>query len=192
MSPRDRLMQLSDSATNKASKVLDKPSDILDQTTRRSFLERVTLTATALAVGPVRFLIRPESAWAITCSNCPPSSSCCDQNSAFCCSLTGVGNFCPGGSSECGYWQCGTNNLYYIDCCTSTGCTCHCGNQSCAYRKSCCNPRFYSNCTGGATGPVVCRVTRQRRPDFCDFQCSTSFGPGNCDAPPACAQNPNC
>lgn len=67
------------------------------RTDRRRFLGRIALFGATLAAGPINFLVRPQSAWAI--SDCPQpdgctSGSCTDGFSAFCCSGTGV-NDCP-------------------------------------------------------------------------------------------------
>jgi hypothetical protein len=182
----DKILELSERAQEAATSLLEA------RTSRRGILRRAAVFGSALAVAPLKFLLQPESAWAITCSNCASSSKCCSANSTFCCTLTGS-NYCPSGSGECGYWHCGTNNLFYMDCCSTSSCTCHCALNQCGNRKTCCNSRFYGNCNApGATGRIVCRVTRHRRPDFCDFLCSASYGSGNCDSPPACASNPNC
>jgi hypothetical protein len=138
-------------------------------TTRRGFLTRLTLTATALAVAPVRFITRPASARAtVTCrlnstacpgvfADCPSTSStCCQDYSAFCCTITG-NNECPTGTIIGGWWKCpnytggglcdSINVRYYLDCNAQCGCTDGC--TPCTGNPTDCSP-------GGAFGRAVC------------------------------------
>jgi len=179
------------------------------RTSRRSFLLRISLIGSALAVAPVRFLMRPESAWgvvtrALTC-DCPPgsgctcgSSTCCDdQTSTFCCSLGYTnGPACPVGHA-CGYWYCSSTGYFYLDCCSSDcgsiGCKCAGGN--CGNRKECCYDVEWTNCDQ-TTGKIICRITRHIQP--IRTQCGlVACGGQNilsdqCTVPPACASNPQC
>lgn len=163
------------------------------RTSRRGLLIRFAVGASAMAVAPIRYLVRPESAWAyISCSNCSPSSLCCTATtSCFCCSITGGTNDCPSGSQRCGWWYCSANGITYIDCCSNCSVAFCCG-ASCGNRQGCRNPREYTNCgcnqspcTCVTQNTIHCRITRRisGAPDCC-------WGDrvaGNCDTPPACA-----
>ena len=161
------------------------------RTSRRGLLARIAIGASAMAVAPIRFLVRPESAWAITCSSCSPSSTCCSQTtSCFCCTITGSNN-CPTNTHRCGWWFCSGNGITYIDCCGNCG-SAFCCSGSCGNRQGCRNGREYTNCgcamssCSCVTQNVIhCRITRRvsGAPDCC----WGSRLPGNCDSPPACA-----
>src|SRR5262249_41655448 len=53
---------------------------------RRKFLAAATLTGTALAVDPIGFLIRPQSAYAAVCG---PDSRCAPGYTVMCCTIYG-------------------------------------------------------------------------------------------------------
>lgn len=175
----EQLGQLSDRLTEGATAVLERRSS------RKSFLIRIAIAGSAMTVAPLRYLIRPESAWAVvTCSLCAPSDLCCGPNSTFCCTITGV-NSCPSGSAPCGWWVCSTSGKHYIDCCSTSSCTCHCAKDDCHLRKTCCNSRFYFNCTGPSV-VIVCRIISNSNPGLC-YLCSNTGSSGSCDAIPSCA-----
>jgi hypothetical protein len=134
------------------------------RTSRRSFLTAATLTGTALAVDPVGFLTRPQSAYATACG---PGASCSDGWSAMCCSINNGRNTCPPGTFRGGWWKadrssfCGGNARYYIDCnaLPNSNFRCHCNQGSCDHRYVACNIFRYGQCNTqiAATTAVVCR-----------------------------------
>lgn len=68
---------------------------------RRGFLSRSALGATALAVAPVTYVLRPTTAHAAICgcngTMCECENGCCDGYTDFCCKLSGL-NLCPPGT----------------------------------------------------------------------------------------------
>jgi hypothetical protein len=134
------------------------------RTSRRSFLTAATLTGTAIAVDPVGFLTRPQTAYATACG---PGASCGDGWSAMCCSINNGRNTCPPGTFRGGWWKadrssfCGGNARYYIDCnaLPGTNFRCHCNQGSCDHRYVACNIFRYGQCNTQIpqTTAVVCR-----------------------------------
>lgn len=168
------------------------------RTSRRSLLERTALVGSALAVAPLRYLLRPESAEAVvTCRGCPPGSACCDGWTAFCCTLNGI-NACPPHSYIAGWWKCTSYEgsrlcadegiRYYLDCNRRPGETCpggcRCGAGDCDNRKTCCNVFRYGQCNTDYAGvtEVVCRVVMCVNPctvySFCD--CTEKVNDATC------------
>ena len=113
--------------------------------------------ATALAVAPSTFVLKPVSAYAAVCTctgGCGCGSMCCDGYTEFCCTLTGS-NRCPGGTAFGGWWKangaglCGGGARYYLDCNVLPGanpCGCGCANGDCNNRKTCCTIFRYGQC----------------------------------------------
>src|SRR5215831_3617354 len=108
---------------------------LLSRTSRRGFLAKATVTATALSVAPVDLLIRPGSAYAQICecapgTDCDCSQPCCDGYTQFCCTINNGINACPPGTFAGGWWKADGSAYcagprYYIDCmgeCTACGC----------------------------------------------------------------------
>ncbi len=146
---------------------------------RRGFLTRAALAASALAVNPWGFLLRPQTAYA---SVCGPGASCDSGWTAMCCTINAGVNQCPPGSFAGGWWKaddaamCGGGPRYYIDCqaeCTHCGCAggsfcgqecwnCqpHCASGTCDERRVCWNVFRYGQCNQqvGCAGPVLCRM----------------------------------
>ncbi len=184
----DRIISLSERITDEATSLLEV------RTSRAGLLRRFAVFGSAMTIAPLRYLLQPESAWAVTtCTSCSSGLCHSSPNSTFCCTIYGGDNQCPPGSGECGYWYCSANQLFYLDCCANTACTGKCALDNCSNRKTCCNPRFYFNCSGFGSGKVVCRVTTLALPGgSCTYVCSNSYGTGNCDSPPPCAANPLC
>jgi hypothetical protein len=194
------ITDLSKRATDEAAYVLAG-----DGSTRRNFLIRIALFGTALAAAPVRFLLEPGNAFAV---NCPQpqgcgSGACTDGFSAFCCTIDGHSNNCPGGTSPGGWWHacvptnyCSSGTRYYIDCvgnCGTTCANCHCANWSCGNRRVCCN-HGYTNCGGSGSAYLRCRIVRCVNPCnlFGGCSCTSaekdartcSHGSGACVAAP--------
>ena len=99
-------------------------------TTRRSFLTRTAVLGSALAVGPIDFILKPGSAYAYTCGTCS------DGWTAFCCTINGGRNSCPPNSFVAGWWKadnaaycCGAAR-YIIDCNATCPTQCACRPHS--------------------------------------------------------------
>jgi hypothetical protein len=121
------------------------------KSSRRSFLVRVAVAGSALTVAPLRFILRPGTAYAAVCG---PDASCGGGYTAMCCTVSGA-NRCPPGSFAAGWWKadnsglcCGNAARYYIDCNLQCGqqCQCRCASGSCDERKVCCNVFRYGQC----------------------------------------------
>ncbi len=159
-----------------SSWLMERSTAVLDSTTsRRGFLTRAALVGAALTVAPLRYILRPGSAYAAICScngsTCNCTDLCCDGYTEFCCTLTGS-NTCPPGTVAAGWWKadgsgfCDVGGVsmprYYLDCnadcngcgCGSNGlcsrtcadCGCGCANGSCSNRKACCTSFRYGQC----------------------------------------------
>ena len=176
---------------------------------RRSFLTKTTMVATALAVVPADFILRPQSAYASVCNcqgqRCPCGSLCCDGYTEFCCTLTGQ-NGCPPGTIAAGWWKvdgsqfCGGAPRYYLDCnaqCGSCGCSggvcsgacsgtpCGCAWGNCDNRKAGCVRFRYGQCHQeiACLGPIVCRIVTCTPPWVLDGSCTTASRTDNRTAP---------
>jgi hypothetical protein len=170
---------------------------------RRSFLVRAAVFGSALAVNPLRYLLRPGSAYA---SLCGPDASCSSGWTAFCCTVNGGQNTCPPGSMPAGWWKadnssfCNSGPRYYIDCNAScgtcgcggsgvcgpgcAGCSCHCASGTCDERFTCCNLFRYGQCHQelACVGPIVCRVVTCVAPWYFDATCTTASATANATA----------
>lgn len=153
---------------------------------RRSFLVKAAVVGAALVTHPLRFVLRPGTAYAAVCGD---GTGCGTGWTVFCCTVNGGANTCPPGSYAAGWWKadssafCGGAARYYIDCnrlpsepgaCSCV--RCHDGNGTCDQRRYCCNVFRYGQChleIGGVT-PVVCRVVTCTPPWEWDPACSTS------------------
>ncbi len=171
-----------------------------ERTSRRSFMARTTLAATALSVGPAEFLLRPVSAYAFVCQcasgNCSCDQLCCDGYTQFCCTINDGVNACPPGSFPGGWWKADGSKYcvgprYYIDCqgtCrTGCGCgggsfcpdcdglTCECALGSCDNRHVGCAEFRYGQCNTqiACSGRISCRVVSCTPPWLLDPACST-------------------
>ena len=157
-------------------RIAHRSAGLLERTTsRRGFLSRAALAASAFAVAPIRYLVRPVSAWAVIGpGNCPPGSRCRDGYTEFCCSIHHGKNACPSYSYVGGWWKCTnyggarlcaeTNVRYYLDCNLKPGHSapggCQCAHGRCSERRVACNVFRYGQCNtqiGGVTA-IVCRV----------------------------------
>jgi len=171
--------------------------------TRRSFLKRTVVTATALSVAPVDYLLRPVSAYAAICGcgarSCDCGSACCDGYTEFCCTINNGVNACPTGSFAGGWWKADGSKYcsgprYYIDCmascsnCTS-GCSpgafcapqcdttaCGCAQGSCSNRRAGCTAFRYGQCHQeiACSGRISCRVATCTPPWVLDTTCTTT------------------
>ncbi|HTJ76678.1 MAG TPA: RICIN domain-containing protein [Acidimicrobiales bacterium] len=151
----------------------EKSSAVLQsRTSRRGFLVRSALAGSALAVSPLRYLLRPVTAYAAICgcagSDCNCGSSCCDGYTEFCCAVNDGKNACPPGTFEAGWWRADGSQFcdgprYYTDCnaqCGSGACSCHCAGGDCDNRRTCCNVFRYGQCNQHIEcyGAIACRV----------------------------------
>jgi len=153
------------------------------RTSRRSFLTRTAMVGSALAVGPIDFLLKPGTAYAYVCGTCS------DGWTAFCCTINGGKNVCPPNSFVAGWWKadnaaycCGAAR-YIIDCNATcpTKCSCRCAGDSCDGRRTCCNQFRYGQCHTeiACYGPVVCRVATCTPPWKYDPSCTTTSATDN-------------
>ncbi len=173
------------------------------RSSRRSFLAKTAVVGSALAVNPVRFLLRPGTAYA---SLCGPEADCASGWTVFCCSINEGSNTCPPGTIAAGWWKsdnsgfCGGGPRYILDCNATCGtcscgpsgicgpecwsCECHCGTGSCDERLVCCNRFRYGQCHQevACVGPVVCRVATCRPPWEFDDTCTTTSATANATA----------
>ena len=156
---------------------------ISGRSSRRSFLTRTALVGSALAVGPIDFLLKPGTAYGYLCGTCS------DGWTAFCCTVNGGSNTCPPNSFVAGWWKadnaaycCGAAR-YIIDCNATcpTQCSCRCAGDSCDGRRTCCNQFRYGQChlEISCYGPVVCRVATCTPPWKYDPSCTTSSATDN-------------
>ena len=77
------------------------------RTSRRGMLVRIAIGGSAIAVGPLRYLLRPGTAMAvITCRDCHSGALCCDGWTEFCCTINGGSNTCPPYTFMGGWWKC--------------------------------------------------------------------------------------
>jgi hypothetical protein len=146
---------------------------------RRRFLSRVAVVGSALAIGPIRYTLRPGTAYASVCGD---GASCASGWTAFCCTVNNGANTCPPGSYVAGWWRiddspfCFGRARYVIDCNRSPNarCSCRCATGSCDQRRVCCNNFRYGQCNTQIPGvtEVVCRVVTCMAPWEWDPACS--------------------
>jgi hypothetical protein len=139
--------------------------------TRRGFLAAATVGGAALAVNPIGYITKPQSAYA---SVCGPGNECNEGWSVMCCSINNGSNTCPPGTYAGGWWKadrssyCGGAARYYIDCNAKPGThfRCHCNTGSCDRRRVACNVFRYGQCNTQISGvtAVVCRQISCRPP----------------------------
>ena len=153
---------------------------------RRSFLVRAAIVGSVLTVAPLRWALRPTSAYA---SICGEGASCGSGWTAFCCTINRGANTCPPGSYAAGWWKidrspfCRDAPRYIVDCNRSPGhtCRCHCASGTCDERRVCCNNFRYGQCNTDVPGitEVVCRVVLCTTPWRWDPSCGTTVRTDN-------------
>lgn len=168
-----------------SQRLVDRITGSLTQRTssRRSFLTRTAIVGSALATGPVQFLLKPGTAYGYVCGTCS------DGWTAFCCTINGGSNTCPPNSFVAGWWKadnaayCCGSARYIIDCNATcpTQCSCRCSGDGCDGRRTCCNQFRYGQCHQeiACYGPVVCRVATCTPPWLYDPSCTTASATDN-------------
>ena len=146
---------------------------------RRRFLGRVAVVGSAMALDPIRYTLKPGSAYAQVCGS---AASCSSGWTAFCCTINDGANTCPPGSYAAGWWRiddspfCMGRARYVIDCnrSPSASCTCRCADGACDKRRVCCNNFRYGQCNTQVAGvtEVVCRVVTCMAPWEFDASCN--------------------
>ncbi len=153
------------------------------RTSRRGMLARAAVAGSALAVAPVRYLVRPGTAEAVILpGQCPPGTKCTDGYTAFCCEIEAGRNTCPENTYVAGWWKCteyhptrpglcaGQHYRYYIDCNRIPGRKfpggCQCAQGDCHRRAVDCNHFRYGQCNSQVPGAteVVCRLVLCQNP----------------------------
>lgn len=185
------------------SRLADRAASVVERRVpRRGVLTRAAVAASALAVAPLRYLLRSLAAGDVittTCGDCPPGSLCCAGYTAFCCQLPGGSNTrCPVNSFVGGWWKCTNytgsglcnqlNVRYYLDCNELPGHTCtdHCASDNCGYRQTCRYIFRYGQCNTQIKGvtKVVCRLITCVPPWQIDCL--------NCNSTPYASDNNTC
>lgn len=160
------------------------------RTSRRGLLARAALAGSAMAVAPLRYLLRPVSAWAAIGPGSCSGGLCNDGYTAFCCEINQGKNVCPADTYVGGWWMCtryAGHGLcaeegvrYYIDCnhLPGTSADCRCANDTCAERRADCNVFRYGQCNTQIPGvtAIACRVVVCQNPSTIDgFNCGASL-----------------
>ena len=142
-------------------RVVQALSRVVDhRASRRGFLSKSAMGATALAVAPAAYALRPTTAHAAICtcsgSSCDCGASCCDGYTDFCCQVTGE-NLCPPGTIVAGWWKAHGSGFcdvsgesrprYYLDCNLPCDPGCGCGGAGvCASSCTTANCRCHLGC----------------------------------------------
>jgi hypothetical protein len=175
----ERMMTLSERLAGALGGVLER------RISRRGALARAAVAGSAFAVAPVRYLVRPGTAWAvITPQHCGQHARCNDGYTAFCCEIEHGNNRCPAGTYVAGWWKCtdykgrGLCHVegvrYYLDCNRTPGQVfpggCQCANGRCSNRVVDCNQFRYGQCNTQIHGTteVVCRLVICQNPATVD------------------------
>jgi hypothetical protein len=159
------------------------------RTSRRGIIARAAVAGAAFAVAPVRYLLRPGTAWAVIGPGDCSSGLCTDGYSAFCCEIEHGRNSCPTGTYVAGWWKCTAYKgagvchqegvRYYLDCNRIPGHVfpggCQCANGDCGLRRVDCNHFRYGQCNTQVSGTteVVCRLVICQNPaTVAGFNCN--------------------
>jgi hypothetical protein len=159
---------------------------------RRGALARAAVAGSAMAVAPLRYLLRPGTAWAVISPGDCGSGLCTDGYTAFCCEIEEGRNRCPEGSYIAGWWKCTDYRggglchregvRYYLDCNRVPGETfpggCQCALGECSRRRVDCNHFRYGQCNTGVAGTteVVCRLVICQHPaDYPALGCNDTL-----------------
>jgi hypothetical protein len=159
---------------------------------RRGALSRGAVAASAFAVAPIRYLVRPGTAWAVIDPGSCSSGLCTDGYTAFCCEIERGRNTCPAGTYVAGWWKCtdyrgghlchDAGVRYYLDCNRIPGHVfpggCQCAQGTCAHRRVDCNHFRYGQCNTQVQGTteVVCRLVICTNPaTHAEFACNDTL-----------------
>jgi hypothetical protein len=175
--------------------LVDVAGSLLERrTSRRGLLARAALAGSAMAVAPLRYLIRPVSAWAVIRPGSCGSGLCTDGYTAFCCEINRGKNVCPPGTFIAGWWKCtrykghglceAEGVRYYLDCnhLPHSPAICRCANGTCAERRTSCNVFRYGQCNTQISGvtAIACRVVVCQHPSTIDgFNCGDTLAVDN-------------
>ena len=183
--------------------MVERLSRIVDRkASRRGFLSKTAMGATAMAVAPAVFATRPGSAQDViglaTPAQCP---RCLDGYTDFCCFIYGQ-NLCPPGTLVAGWWKADGSGMcdlegearprYYLDCnrecypgstCGGRGVcgygshdgTCGCAD-GCGSRMKDCTQFRYGQCNQDVpcVGAIACRIVTCVPPWQWDTSCTTA------------------
>ena len=170
-----------------SSWLVDKTAAVLEsRTSRRGFLVRAAVAGAALTVSPLKYLLRPVTAYAAICGcngyDCDCGSACCDGYTAFCCEVNDGQNVCPQGSFPGGWWRADGSMFcdgtrYIVDCnlsCDVDWPGCGCAQGDCNRRGTSCNWFRYGQCNQHIEcyGPIVCRMATCEPPYLLDLGCT--------------------
>jgi hypothetical protein len=174
-----------------SGRLIDAAGSLLERrTSRRGLLARAALAGSAMAVAPLRYLLRPVSAWAVIDPGSCSGGLCSDGYTAFCCEINDGKNVCPPGTFVGGWWMCTAYTgqglcaaegvRYYVDCnhLPATASNCRCANDTCGERRTDCNVFRYGQCNTqiDAITPIACRVVLCQNPSTIDgFNCGASL-----------------
>jgi hypothetical protein len=164
-----------------SKRIVDALGRLLERRlSRRGALSRAALAGSAFAVAPVRYLVRPGTAWAVIGPGNCSSGNCLDGYTAFCCEIEHGRNTCPKDTYIAGWWKCTSYTgsglchrggvRYYIDCNRIPGHIfpggCQCARGDCARRRVDCNHFRYGQCNTQIVGTteVVCRLVICQNP----------------------------
>jgi hypothetical protein len=170
---------------------------------RRSVFVRSVFVGSAVAVGGVDFVVKPQGAYAQICScgdpACGCGSTCCEGFSEFCCVLNGGYNYCPSNTIMGGWWKADgsaycSGPRYYMDCNATCACdngcgggyqfcdpgcdgrNCECAEGDCNNWVTGCFQFRYGQCNQDVNciGRIVCRVVACIPPWQVDPTCTTT------------------
>jgi hypothetical protein len=179
------------------------------RTSRRGLLARAALVGSALSVSPLRYLLRPTTAWAAISPGGCSHGLCNDGYTAFCCEISHGSNTCPPHTYTAGWWKCTAyrgrglcskeNVRYYVDCNRKPGERfpggCRCANNDCSKRRVDCNHFRYGQCNTQVAGTteVACRVVVCQHPaSISQFNCNRTYKVDNavCGHEAGCLKKP--
>ncbi len=158
---------------------------------RRNAVARAAVAGSAFAVAPLRYLLRPGTAWAVIRPGECGSGLCTDGYTAFCCELEHGHNRCPAGTYVAGWWKCTDYRghgvcekegvRYYLDCNRIPGQVfpggCQCAKGDCENRRVDCNHFRYGQCNTQVDGitEVVCRLVICQHPAGAQLGCNDTL-----------------
>ncbi len=182
----------------RATSLVEDAAGLLERrSSRRGFLVRTAVVGSALAVAPLRFLLRPQSALAaIVHPSACAGGLCTDGFTEFCCTINEGRNTCPPYAFVGGWWKCtdyrgnrlcGDSGIrYYVDCNRLPGRGmpggCQCAGADCGNRRVGCNVFRYGQCNTDIpeVTEVVCRVVVCDHPaSIADFHCNSTYKQDN-------------